>query len=78
MGGDPLLKALNNWTSNYEKVLCALKTAHIRSFYICFKQVMFLQLTNPYHKNDCLDKLVSALYEPSVLKSKVKKSFFTL
>lgn len=43
MGCDKLKKALNNWTPDYEKVLCLLKTALIRSIGIHFKRTLFLQ-----------------------------------
>jgi radical SAM protein with 4Fe4S-binding SPASM domain len=53
MGSDRLIKALNKWTPNYEKVLHALKKTIIRSLYIYFKPIRFLQ-PQYLHKNGCL------------------------
>jgi transposase len=43
MGSGLLITALDNWTPDYEKVLCALKTAPVKSIYIHFKPLPFLR-----------------------------------
>ena len=50
LGSDKLLKALNNWTPDYEKVLCLLKTILIRSIYIHLKALLFLYPLMPARK----------------------------
>jgi transposase len=50
MGGEKLLKALKKWTPNYEKVLCVLKTAIIKSLFIPFKTISFLHSQLPTQK----------------------------
>jgi len=50
LGSDKLLKAFNNWTPDYEKVLCLLKTTLIRSIYVPLKAFMFLYQPLPARK----------------------------